>query len=223
MATSKGSNLDRSRFTFQHPWFDSDILPDWQHRTTHLLDKSLSILEVGCFEGASTTWILDNLMSHPSSTLVAIDSFEGGMEHQNPLQYDLPTLEQRFHANVALCPRAGKLSVMKTTSEKALLELRQEGRVFDFVYIDASHVALDVLSDALLAWRMISLGGTIVFDDFTWKGYMEDCYNPRIAIRSFLDCAEPEIEYVETEFQVWGTKVPRKFEPTPNPDPAMLY
>lgn len=220
------SDSNRKRFEFQHTWFDDFVRLDWEEHTSHLRDKRLSILEIGSFEGASTTWLLDNLMSHPESSMVSVDTFEGGMEHQDPEQarkYGLGTLEHRFHSNVSQCTHADKLTVIKALSDEALLKLREQRAMFDLIYIDASHVAIDVLHDAVLSWRMLSLGGTLIFDDFAWKGYMEDCYNPRVAIQSFLSCAAPEIETRETEGQMWVTKVPRRFEATPNPDPALYY
>ena len=62
-----------------------------------------------------------------------------------------------------------------------------------------------------------------MFDDWMWKGYMEECYNPRIAIKGFLRCVEPEVELVETEYQMWITRVVNKLEATPNPDPEVRY
>ena len=217
---------ERSRFTFRHYWFDECVRGDWERLTWHLRDKKLQVLEIGCFEGASTTWILDNLMSHPDSTLTSIDTFEGGMEHQdgnNAHKYDVASLENRFRANVSKCEQASKLKVMKTRSDDALVELRGRGARFDFVYIDASHVALDVLHDAVMSWRMLNVHGTMVFDDYTWKGFEQDCYNPRIAIQAFLYCAAPELESKRMESQMWVTKVPNRIAPTPNPDPELYY
>ena len=217
---------DRQRFTFSHYWFDKWVCTDWERLTHHLRGTKLQILEIGSFEGASTTWILDNLMSHPESRLTSIDTFEGGMEHQETDtadQYNIATLESRFRSNVAKCDHVGKLQVMKATSDDALLELRRQGAKFDFVYIDASHVAIDVLHDAMMSWRMLKVYGTIVFDDFTWKGYMEDVYNPRIAIQSFLCCVAQEVKTKQQEGQMWVTRVPNDSTPTPNPDPALCY
>ncbi|KAI4137410.1 MAG: hypothetical protein L6R39_007307 [Caloplaca ligustica] len=216
----------RNRFLFQHTWFDDEIKPHWEAHTPHLRNKQLFILEIGCFEGASTTWLLDNLMSNRGSTMTTIDTFAGGMEHQDTDQvhkYDLNTLEQRFRSNVSRCSNSDRLTVMKMTSDEALLKLRREQASFNFIYIDASHVAIDVLHDAVLCWRMLSVGGKMVFDDFTWKGYMEECYNPRIAIRSFLGCTASEVEAKEIGYQMWVTKVPRRFDATPNPDPDLVY
>lgn len=218
--------ISRSRFSFQHPWFEL-IRSEWEQLTCSLRGKKLRILEIGAFEGASTTWILDNLMSHPESVMTVVDTFEGGMEHQhtpdNADEYELASLESRFRANVSKCEHARKLRVIKAHSDDALLALRQESSQYDFIYIDASHVSIDVLHDAVLCWRMLTLHGTMVFDDFRWKGYMEDCYNLRIAILAFLQCAAPEVETKETESQMWVTRVPNRIAATPNPDPDLYY
>ena len=217
----------RDRFTFRHRWFDAAIRADWERLAQPLFGKKLQVLEIGCYEGASTTWILDNLMSHPESSLTCIDTFEGGMEHQEAdktHRYELQSLESRFRANVAKCEyHASKLEVVKARSDEALLELRCKGTRFDLVYIDASHVAIDVLQDAVLSWHMLNLNGVMVFDDFRWKGYLEDCYNPRIAIQAFLHCVVQEVETTETEYQMWVTKVPNRIPATPNPDPEVYY
>lgn len=220
--TMSTDSQDRGRFTFQHSWFEL-IRPEWEQLTSSLRGgQKLTILEIGAFEGASTTWILDNLMGHPDSRLTVVDTFEGGMEHQQD-GYDLPSLESRFRSNISKCRHTQKLHVMRASSDDALLTLRQSHSRFDFIYIDASHVAIDVLHDAVLCWRMLNLHGTMVFDDWVWKGYMQDCYNPHIAIKAFLQCAAPEVETRETESQMWVTKVENRMPPTSNPDPALYY
>lgn len=152
------TDVKRARFTFHQDWFEL-IRLEWEQRTAHLRNHELRILEIGCFEGCSTTWILDNLMSHPNSLMTVIDTFEGGMEHQPDHAQDQPadrdqlsTLKQRFDANVALCTQVAKLSVMQARSDDALVTLKQQRRRFNFIYIDASHVAIDVLHDAIMSW-----------------------------------------------------------------------
>ena len=214
---------DRAKYTFRHYWFDEVIRAEWEQLTQPLRCKKLQVLEIGAFEGASTTWILDNLMSHPESTLTSIDTFKGGIEHQEASSYNISSLEARFRANVSKSLQKSKLTILKARSDDALVGLGVKGARFDFIYIDASHVAIDVLHDAVMSWRMLNVGGFMVFDDFTWKGYVEDCYNPRIAIQAFLHCAAPEVETRQTESQMWVTKVPNRMPPTPNPDSALYY
>ena len=231
---------DRGRFHFQQNWFEM-IRGDWERLTQTIRDgRKLRVLEIGSFEGASTTWILDHLLDHPRSSMVAVDSFQGGMEHQvedqaetdqlnsngvaaDGVDYQLRSLEHRFLDNVKQCRNYSKMRVMKAMSQDALVALAGEHACFDFIYIDGSHVAIDVLHDAVLSWRMLSVGGTLVFDDYMWKGYNEHLYNPRMAIEAFVKCMESEADPHETESQLWVTKVPNKITPTSNLDESLYY
>ena len=106
------------------------------------------MLEVGVFEGRSTVWLLENILTHPASTITVVDTFAGGAEHAAT---DLTDLEERFRANTE--PHRAKLVVRKDRSEAMLRELPM-GR-YDFVSIDGSHEAADVLSDAVFCWPLI--------------------------------------------------------------------
>ena len=211
-----------TEFEFTSDWFGL-VEASFDDFARSKSGKKLRVLEIGSYEGRSTTWMLDNLLDHPKSHLTAVDTFAGGMEHQNNDDHDVRGLERRFLSNVAQCKHVDRLRVIKKNSDEALMQLRREKAVFDFIYIDGSHIAVDVLHDAVMCWRMLEVGGTIVFDDFTWKGYHEDCYNPRIAILSFVLCVEPEIETKRTESQMWVTRVPNRLPPTPNEDKALFY
>ena len=92
-------------------------------------------------------------MTHPESRMTTIDTFDGGIEHLDSDQvhtFDVSSLESRFRSNISKCQHVKKLRVMKAKSDDALLALRREGARFDFIYIDASHVAVDVLHDAVI-------------------------------------------------------------------------
>lgn len=214
---------DRSKYTFEQNcrWFHPHI-GAWETLALPLQTppKPFRILELGSFEGASTTWMLDNLANHPSSTMICIDTFDGSMEHEAS---ELQSLESRFYANVDKCTNRDKLRVIKAKTQDGLITLHSEGKGFDFIYVDASHVAIDVLADALLCWHMLQEGGTLVFDDWIWKRYNEYVYNPRIGIAAFLRCAEHVIEAQETEGQIWVSKVKVKAGPTWNSDPEFFY
>ena len=132
--------------------------------------------------------MLDNLMSHPESRLTAVDTFEGSMEHHHASDtsdepYKLSSLEACFWANVNKCEQVKKLRVIRSTSDEALTRLKQDHASFDLIYIDGSHVAIDVLYDAVICWHMLAVRGIMVFDDWSWKRYNEECYNP-LALQS---------------------------------------
>ena len=47
-----------------------------------------------------------------------------------------------------------------------LIENRER---FDLIYVDASHLALDVVVDASLSWQLLCGGGVVIFDDYRWS------------------------------------------------------
>jgi hypothetical protein len=51
----------------------------------------------------------------------------------------------------------------------AQLLVEGKGNYFDFIYIDGSHQAPDVLVDAVLAFKLLKVGGTLGFDDYLWS------------------------------------------------------
>src|SRR5439155_1145182 len=57
----------------------------------------------------------------------------------------------------------------------------------DFVYIDGSHNARDVLIDAINSWQAIKDGGLLIFDDYEWPTDLPETEKPRLAIDSFLE------------------------------------
>ena len=55
---------------------------------------------------------------------------------------------------------------MTGTSENKLIELINKGVLADLIYIDGSHLAKDVLSDAILSWKLLKPSGVMIFDDY---------------------------------------------------------
>lgn len=45
---------------------------------------------------------------------------------------------------------------------------------FDLIYIDGSHMRVDVMMDAVLAWPLLKAGGVMVFDDYEWDRYRDN-------------------------------------------------
>lgn len=202
---------NRKQYRFNHPWFET-VRPDWEELTSELRSRPLRALEVGSFEGCSTTWMLDNLMDHPDSRLTSVDWFEGSPEHDTP-GFHLSDLEEQFWGNIAKTKHPTKLRQLKGTSAERLVQLRTEKAVFDFIYIDASHTATDVLEDMALAWPMLEVGGTMVLDDYRWVVYRQPFYAPKLAIDAFLQCNEPTLTWFERNGQIWVQKTPNSSPP----------
>lgn len=59
----------------------------------------------------------------------------------------------------------------KGYSDAILAKLLAGGKAgyFDFIYVDGSHAAPDVLTDAVLSFKLLKKGGVICFDDYYWS------------------------------------------------------
>jgi predicted O-methyltransferase YrrM len=166
-----------------------DFTQDWFTNRTQSLEmvlrplegRSARVLEIGSFEGLSTCYFLWRL---GDSRVACIDTFEGSA--------GLPSggregLEAAFDRNVALLD-ASRVRKLRGDSRRILLDLAGEQGSFDLVYVDGSHLGLDVLVDAALSWPLVEVGGVVVFDDYGWALLGDDpLLRPGPAIDAFVE------------------------------------
>jgi hypothetical protein len=69
---------------------------------------------------------------------------------------------------------------------------------FDIIYVDGSHDPADCLEDAILCWRLLKDGGTLIFDDYLMIAGNE---KPGLAIDAFFTFFGKEFEVVHVEWQ----------------------
>jgi predicted O-methyltransferase YrrM len=180
---------------YTQDWFSYHV-PLWEKLLAPLVGQPVRALEVGVFEGRSTVWLLEHVLTHPEARLTWVDTFAGGADHAG---MDLTGLEDRFRANTK---RFGaKLSGQVGRSQDVLRAMT--GERFDLVYVDASHEAGDVLADAVLAWPLLKPGGLLGFDDYTWRKYPEPERSPAPGIDGFLAAMRGRYEEVHRGHQLW--------------------
>jgi predicted O-methyltransferase YrrM len=89
---------------------------------------------------------------------------------------------------------------MVADSRRALLDLIAAGERYDLVFVDASHLALDVLVDAALSWQVLADGGFLVFDDYQWKALGEDpLLRPGPAVDAFLGLVDGKYDLLRKD------------------------
>jgi predicted O-methyltransferase YrrM len=74
--------------------------------------------------------------------------------------------------------------------------------MYDFIYIDGSHVAKDVLTDACMAWQILKPQGIMVFDDYLWGVPRDVLHRPKPAIDAFTTIFAEEAEIISNGYQV---------------------
>ena len=81
------------------------------------------------------------------------------------------------------------LFVHKGFSDIEMSRLLANGKqnYFDFIYIDGSHQAPDVLCDAILGFKLLKVNGFIAFDDYLWQEQLPYGTDP-------IRCPKPGID-----------------------------
>jgi predicted O-methyltransferase YrrM len=195
-----------TEYQFTKDWFNwapevwNQLIPMLPERT----DDGRNFLEIGSFEGRSAVWIAENMMQK-GDTLTCIDTWRGGEEHS---EEDMVAVYERFTHNMQLLQtkKALGLSVCVGTSTQELahwlVEESDQYQHFDFIYIDGSHVAKDVLTDACMAWPLLKLNGMMVFDDYMWGNPRDALHRPKIAIDAFTTIFGETAEIVHVGYQL---------------------
>jgi predicted O-methyltransferase YrrM len=190
--------------TFTNDWFTINI-PGFISSLKHLRTTAVRVLEIGSFEGLSTTWFLHYF--NQNSSIICVDTFEGGLEHVDsdgkPQQF-LTGLQERFFDNVAF--ERSRLDVRIGTSETILFTFKPQS--FDVIYVDGSHHAADALTDIVLAFHLLKIGGIMMIDDVGGGGQTDDTTleniraTPRLAVQPFLTLFQERIEVLHAGYQV---------------------
>ena len=177
-----GDTNNVKKYNFSTDWFVPNI-PIWENILSQFKGNSnIHYLEIGVFEGRSIIWMLENILTHPTAKLTCIDIFPGD-------------LKDRFLANLEISGFADKATVI---TGKSQIELRKlPFNSFDIIYIDGSHTADDVLTDAVLSWPLLKSGGAIIFDDYLWREeFLPKEFRPQLAIDAFIAVFKNYIEIV---------------------------
>ncbi len=178
-ANSTAQQESKSGYQFSTSWFDDRLtlfekqLAEWKGKpNTHYL-------EIGVFEGKSLIWMLDKILTHPTSNAVAVDPFVDG-------------LDEIFLHNLRVSGHEKRVEVVKDFSQQ---HLRFRKDQFDLIYVDGSHVGKDVLQDLVDSWRLLKVGGMLIADDYILgKGEFGLALRPQLPIDAFVTLYADELE-----------------------------
>jgi predicted O-methyltransferase YrrM len=166
---------------------------------------NIHALEIGCFEGMGTLWMLNNILTDPSCFIECVDTFQGSAEHAH---FGIPfeTSRLKFLTNIN---NDRKVGLRVGTSSNVLAEMISDRRrQFDIVYVDASHMAVDVLSDLVLSWPLLKKGGVMFMDDMEWPGTDGSAlHTPKPAITAFLNIYCEQLKILHMGYSVAVEKV----------------
>jgi SAM-dependent methyltransferase len=196
-----------SKYEFTQDWF-SQALVLWP-KLKELLPARKCFLELGAFEGRASVWIIDNLAVR-GAVVDCVDTWQGSEDHTG-MDIDHSAVSDRFDRNVALATNGTKTVCHKhhMTSTAFLASALYSAEAgpstrykYDFIYVDASHVAKDVLTDTCMAWPLLKPGGVMVFDDYLWGEPRDILHRPKVAVDAFANMFAEELDIVYVGYQI---------------------
>ena len=205
--------LSDPAYDFTNDWFDQNI-PVWDALLPRFEPKR--VLEIGSYEGRSACYLIEKFGDNESLEIHCVDTWEGGVEHDKGAMSEV---ESRFDKNVQLALQKKNnpgvvVKKHKKLSYMALAELItvERAATFDLLYVDGSHQAPHVLSDAVMGFHLVRQGGLMVFDDYIWSmeemGKQDVLNMPKSAIDAFVNAFTRKVVVVRGApvYQLYVTK-----------------
>ena len=192
-------------YKFTEDWFSENnpekVVRQFDEFLSEFKDKPSTFLEIGSFEGMSTIWMLENILTNKESKLFCIDAWAEWTGDAFV----------RFVENINKTGLKDKVNIIKGDSSKTLGWLPDSH--FDFIYVDGNHDEKAVIQDAILSFRTLKHGGIMAFDDYLLgirypnsPGSKAMNGSTKKAIDYFLDIFQDELEIIHKDYQVWIRK-----------------
>lgn len=149
-----------------------------------------TIIEIGVFEGSTTFWLADQLTPHnPNLKIYAVDPHVGS----NDMIEDFNEVQKNFVHNLNECQHKN-VTYLQKHSQDGLIDLINQQVKAELIYIDGDHKASEVLTDLVLSWKLLHVGGIMLCDDTTtWRytdknGTESAQMSVRMAVEMFIQC-----------------------------------
>ena len=160
-------------------------------------------LEIGCFEGRTSNFIVENLLSENGTLLCVdplLDKYVSDDSELNSTESFFEGQYEKFINNTKDY-LGHKIKLYRDISSNALKELKKKfsGKI-SFIYVDGDHRPESVYLDGLDSFDLCSIGGYILFDDYKWK-------DTHIGIDKFLSEKNGQYEEVIRNEQIMIKKL----------------
>jgi Methyltransferase domain len=178
-------------YKFSTNWF-LDRIPLWTKLLKDFKGKpDTNYLEVGTLEGRSALWLLENILTHPTSKLTLIDTFTEN-------NYDT------LISNIKLSGQADRIKILAGYSTDKLKELPPAS--MDLVYIDGSGKGTVMLSDLTSTWHLLKLNGIVTISRYQLNDQLRKALDlqlgdpgPQETIDTFMKFYKPYIKVLAYE------------------------
>ena len=171
-------------YQFTQDWFTHNI-PIWQQHLQQFAGiPEFKVVEIGSFQGMSACWLLDNILTHPRAQITCIDLY----------------FQEHFKGNIAKTGAGDRVIPLEGYSQDLLVDLNSE--YYDIAYVDGCHKPSSALQDAILSWRLVKVGGLMIFDDYEFTFPDSPEQDTKIGIDLFLEMFASQLEVVHKGYQL---------------------
>ena len=159
--------------------FTSTHAPYWSKWLAKFKGKPVRALEIGSYEGRSTIWMWENILTHPDSSMTCLD-------------YDS---KENFIHNMTTAGFLDRTTYILGPSQETLRTLQGE---FDIIYVDGCHTPYCVLTDAILSWDILRVQGVMIMDDYAQEEIAYK-HTARAGIDAFLEIMKGKYKVLHPE------------------------
>lgn len=161
---------DNNYFFVKELWFFNNIPLLSSNLNQYKDKKNVKMIEIGSFEGLSTCYFSDFILTGGNNQLICIDPVFQPQYWQN--------INKIKGSNIQIIPIQAK-------SQFVLPNLDKES--YDIIYIDGWHIGWQVLIDALYTWQLVKKDGIIIFDDYLKEDQTSVGQTVKQGVDFFLD------------------------------------
>ena len=162
--------------------------------------EQIKVLEIGTNNGISLINIIKLI---PNSIGYGLDKW--GDYNDNDTS-DVLDLESSFYKNIAVEGLEERIKGIKGDSSEILFDFAMNREIFDFIYINSSHLSFDCYSELFQSWKILNRGGLLAIDNYLYnEGVIVD--SPFEGINNFLKKHKHEIKILHNERRVFLIKI----------------
>jgi predicted O-methyltransferase YrrM len=182
-----------NNYKYSQTWF---IGSDINLLLSNFLNKSQGnkILEIGCFEGLSSTFFADNFIDNEYSNLTCVDPFLT-IDNNDHINYLQNNQEMNFDFNMSICKNIDKIKIHKITSD---IFFENNNNLYNFIYIDGCHEPDFIKRDMENSFKFLEKNGIMWMDDYMGG----DGIKIRNVMDTFLEKYKGQYELIHKGYQL---------------------
>jgi hypothetical protein len=188
---------------FGHKQYFLEAIDYFNNTYAKFKNDTIKVLEVGTYTGISLINIIKLI---PNSIGVGVDKWTNYNEIELLENMDELQVESSFYKNISVEGLEERIKGIKGDSSEVLYEMLMNKEMYDFIYIDGSHLAFDCYSDLIQSWRLLARGGLLAIDDYLYN-HGDIVNSPFEGINHFLKKYEGKYNLLHKGYRVFLEKL----------------